>query len=286
MWKQEYLTGISFIDEQHKHLHALSSQIRELGQSDENEEVYKLLDDFFYYIMMHFEYENKIMLSKEYPMYYDHQMSHASLLSEVLEGMELAVSNFDAGIEKVTKSFDNIYEKHLKEFDQALSEFERQTVPQKVEDYYFVANGQLIFFENGYIISAFGEVDEKLINHFIKELDPLIKAHYAHKDNWVVITDFRRWNYITNGAVELIKSFVSDSDHNTNISRYYLIGEDGLSQYLVNQMLGEEMKDEIVVHEMFEVLKALDLKNHSLGKTLKTCNFGNLKNVDLKKYFR
>jgi len=286
MWKQEYETGINFIDDQHIHLHELSVQIRALSEEGETEKVFKLLDDFFYYLMMHFEYENKLMLSKEYPMYYDHQMAHASLLSEILEGMELAVADFNAGINRITKSFDHIYERHLKDFDKALSEFERQTLPQRVEDYYFVANGQLIFFENGYIISAFGEVDEKLINQFITELDPLIKAHYAHKDSWVVVTDFRRWKYITNGAVDLIKDFVSKSDHNTSISRYYLIAEDGLSQYLVNQMLGTEMKDEIVVHEMFDVLTSLKDKEHVLGKTLKTCNFGNLRNVELGSYFK
>ena len=286
MWKEEYTTGINFIDDQHKHLHDISLQVRSLAQSQENDGVFRLLDDFFYYIMMHFEYENKLMLSKEYPMYYDHQLAHTSLLSEILEGMELLVSDYKAGVEKITQSFDYIYKRHLKEFDQALSEFERQSLPQSVEDYYFAANGQLIFFENGYIISAFGEVDEKLINQFIKELEPLIKAHYAHKDRWVVITDFRRWNYITNGAVELIKNFVSESDHNTNISRYYLIGQDGLSKYLVDQMLGSEMKDEVVVFEMFEVLKSLNSKSYSLGKTLKTCNFGNLKNVDLNKFFK
>lgn len=116
-------------------------------------------------------------------------------------------------------------------------------------------------------------------------LNPLIAAHYAHKKNWVVITDFRRWNYITKGAVDIISNFVNNSSHNDNLTRFYLIGKDGLSKYLVDEMLGNEMKEDIIAYEMFDVLKSLNLKDHKLGKTLKTCNFGNLSNVDLDKFF-
>lgn len=285
MWKSEYMIGINFIDDQHQHLHELATLIRETSAQGDRRVTFDLMDDFFYYLMFHFENENKLMQSIEYPMYYDHHMSHSSMLSNVLASIELAVKDFDKGIESLIRTFDTLYERHLKEFDLELSVFERQSLPQKVEDYYHLANGQLIFFENGYIISAFGEVDEKIISEFVTELGPLIEAHYAHKTDWIVITDFRRWKYITKDAVDIIKNFVASSDHNRNITRFYLIEEDGLSRYLVDQMLGVEMKDDIVVHEMYDVLKALNDKNHRMGKTLKTCNFGNLRNVDMKAYF-
>ncbi|GKT32138.1 hypothetical protein ADUPG1_002229, partial [Aduncisulcus paluster] len=127
--------------------------------------------------------------------------------------------------------------------------------------------------------------DENLIAEIIAELTPLIKSHYAHKSDWIVMTDFRRWNYITKGAVDLIQNFVLESEHNKNIQRYYLISNDALSKYLVNQMLGDEMKEETVVYSIFDVLKTQRTQGNRLGKTLKTCNFGNLKNVDLDKYF-
>lgn len=285
MWKSEYMTGIKFIDEQHRQLHDLSSVISRCALAGNKEEAMKRLDDFFYYLMFHFEYENKLMQSREYPMYYDHNMAHGSILSEILAGMELSVVNFDEGIELLTSTFEVFYEKHFKEFDQKLSEFERQSLPQKLEDYYHVANGQLAFFENGYIISAFGEVEEHLIQEIVAELNPLISAYYAHKKDWIVITDFRRWKYITEAAVDLISEFVNNSKHNDNLTRFYLIRQDGLSRYLVDRMLGNEMKEDIVSYDMFDVLKSLNSKKQKLGKTLKTCNFGNLSNVNLDEFF-
>lgn len=146
MWKSKYLTGIKFIDDQHKHLNELSADVRQLASEGRKDEVLNRLDNFFYYLMFHFEYENKLMQSREYPMYYDHYMAHSSILSEVLDGMETVISHYEHGIEKLTKTFDKLYENHLKAFDQDLSKFERQSLPQKFEDYYHVANGQLIFF--------------------------------------------------------------------------------------------------------------------------------------------
>lgn len=285
MWKSEYLTGIKFIDDQHMHLHALSKEIRESKKLNDKIKTFKMMDDFFYYLMFHFEYENKLMQSREYPMYGDHYMAHSSILSEVLSSFELATKDFEKGTNRLLKAVDTLYEKHLYQFDNDLSAFEKQNLPHSVKDYNFQANGQLIFFENGYIISAYGEVDEMLIAGFIEELRPLIKAHYAHKKNWTVITDFRRWKYITKDAVDLINNFVVESDHNSNIQRYYLIEQDNLSRYLVDQMLGTEMDQEIIVHDMYKILQSMGLNKRKMGQTLKTCNFGNLINIDIKELF-
>lgn len=87
IWKDDYNTGIEEIDNQHKRLFELGSQIFELVNLkdglDHYDEIMSILNDLREYTIYHFDYEENYMKSINYNDLKNHKELHDKLIDKI-----------------------------------------------------------------------------------------------------------------------------------------------------------------------------------------------------------
>ena len=127
VWKTEYLTGHSQVDQEHQQLFEI---VNSLHDAILQEESYSVLQKIFNHLathtIEHFESEEALMLAKAYPGFHRHKQVHDGLLAKVnallqqLDQQELPPSV------KLTEFLTEWLAHHIKGEDQKMIQFFRQ----------------------------------------------------------------------------------------------------------------------------------------------------------------
>jgi len=93
-WRQDFETGISDVDHEHRELVDLINRLHsELGSDAPDTEISAFLGEVFARISAHFALEESIMRKHSYDQYEDHKSDHEKLLDDIRDIMD----DFDAG---------------------------------------------------------------------------------------------------------------------------------------------------------------------------------------------
>lgn len=93
-WKDEFKTGISYIDYEHRRLVELINQTCEsLDRPQPEARVAECLGDLYSQICGHFALEEQLMRDRKYGLYDEHKADHERLLEELRYMMDA----FEAG---------------------------------------------------------------------------------------------------------------------------------------------------------------------------------------------
>lgn len=83
-WKDDYLTGISLCDEQHKELFRILDKCIDLSRQskylDKTEEMSAVIEELLDYTIYHFEAEEKHMLEIGYRRFLSHKVQHDTFI--------------------------------------------------------------------------------------------------------------------------------------------------------------------------------------------------------------
>ena len=83
-WKDEYLTGVDEIDEQHRRLFDLVNGIYDMMRLGRGQEaITEALSDLYEYTRFHFSTEEKFMDDTKYPGLTGHSEEHVRLLNQI-----------------------------------------------------------------------------------------------------------------------------------------------------------------------------------------------------------
>ena len=93
MWKEEYLTHVKELDEQHRKLveliNNLYADLLECQNNDQKQSlVNRLLEELIEYSVYHFTAEENLLLQYEYPRYELHVEEHERFKSQVAQFMK------------------------------------------------------------------------------------------------------------------------------------------------------------------------------------------------------
>ena len=124
-WNKNFETGISLIDEQHKQLvHLLNKLAAHLGHCSQPVELNKVFDELAAYADVHFKTEEDIWQHhfKEDSCFAEHQRTHNSFLSKVLELKEEENSKpLDEVIEDILKFLTHWMVSHILDSDMRMA---------------------------------------------------------------------------------------------------------------------------------------------------------------------
>lgn len=125
-WSDQFATGISGIDHEHKHLIAtINSFYSELTQQPDKDELINVLNDIYGIIHAHFMLEERLMESHGYDEYEEHRDDHARLLDDIRDiTMELEKSSDFDELQLKTKLTD-WFLIHFKTHDSRLHKLEQ-----------------------------------------------------------------------------------------------------------------------------------------------------------------
>lgn len=85
-WREEYACGFTQIDEQHKMLFQVINTLHDAMLQGEGRQVLKkTLQELIEYTLEHFETEESLMLTHNYPEYDAHVKRHRELTTDVLQ---------------------------------------------------------------------------------------------------------------------------------------------------------------------------------------------------------
>lgn len=91
-WKDEYVTGVKFIDEQHKMLFEIAFKAFDIYKNelilDKYDRILEVVEELKEYTKYHFEQEEKFMLESKYKKFFSHKVQHDDLIKD-LEKMNL-----------------------------------------------------------------------------------------------------------------------------------------------------------------------------------------------------
>ena len=77
IWNDKYLTGIEIIDSQHKKIFkCINNLFDAIEKLEIKEKILELIGGLDFYIVEHFDTEEKYMLELEYPEYLEHKKAH------------------------------------------------------------------------------------------------------------------------------------------------------------------------------------------------------------------
>jgi hemerythrin len=86
LWRAEYETGFSKVDQQHRHLFEIVNRLHEaMSVGHGREIIQEVLDEMIHYTVEHFATEETLMQEQDYPLYTPHKQVHDQLTSEVKE---------------------------------------------------------------------------------------------------------------------------------------------------------------------------------------------------------
>jgi len=103
-WSERYSMGIKIVDDQHKGLLNFVNELFNHATGDEHaeREYFKsVIQQAVKYIKVHFETEEKLMLSTKFPGYAEHKMIHDGFTMTVLK----SVKDFEGGKRLVLEKF-------------------------------------------------------------------------------------------------------------------------------------------------------------------------------------
>lgn len=86
LWKEEYCTGISVIDEQHKELFNIANRVYELLKNDvyvdKYNKILNLVEELKDYTVFHFKTEEEILLNAKYKKFFSHKIEHDDFIKK------------------------------------------------------------------------------------------------------------------------------------------------------------------------------------------------------------
>jgi hemerythrin len=86
-WKNEYIIGISQIDEQHEKLFEIANRIYELIKNDlyldKYDKILSIIDELREYTIFHFKAEEDYMLSIGYKKLLSHKVEHNDFIEKI-----------------------------------------------------------------------------------------------------------------------------------------------------------------------------------------------------------
>jgi hemerythrin len=119
VWDELYATGISSLDEQHKHLvSVLNRMLEALGQKKGKEEVSYVIEEMSRYAEYHFHTEEGLMEKAGYPDLAEHRIFHDAFLSKVNDFLYKYNQNDEALSAEVTIFLTFWLNEHLSTIDQ------------------------------------------------------------------------------------------------------------------------------------------------------------------------
>lgn len=125
--KDEYLTGIEQIDEEHKVLFEIAEEIHQLCEDefvpDKYDHIVNLIQRLKQYTVMHFEHEEAYMESIHYKRMFTQKIQHDNFKRK-LETMDLEIidDNQDQAIEELLKLVTDWLVEHILETDKRIAE--------------------------------------------------------------------------------------------------------------------------------------------------------------------
>jgi hemerythrin-like metal-binding protein len=125
-WKNDYLVGVTAIDEQHKQLFRLAGRFHDAVIANKGKTMLdELLDALVRYTSGHFQVEERLMAGVDYPGREEHMAQHRDLRAR----LHAAQERFDSG-ETVTilvLQFMSRITAHITSADGRLGEYYRKT---------------------------------------------------------------------------------------------------------------------------------------------------------------
>jgi hemerythrin-like metal-binding protein len=119
VWDEIYETGISSLDEQHKHLLSLLNRMFEaLAQKRGKEEVSYVINEMNRYAGYHFHIEEGLMEKANYPDIAEHRLHHDAFIAKVDDFLFKYTQDDEALCAEVTIFLTNWLNEHLSTIDQ------------------------------------------------------------------------------------------------------------------------------------------------------------------------
>ncbi len=128
LWKDELLTGVAVIDEQHKELFArIENLLDACNQGKGKAEVANTVDFLAEYIKIHFRDEEEIQRNSGYPEYEAHKAMHDQWVREVAELREQLATDGPTVrlVLKVNRTVVDWLTQHILKVDKRLAEYLR-----------------------------------------------------------------------------------------------------------------------------------------------------------------
>ncbi|WP_298437300.1 bacteriohemerythrin [Geobacter sp.] len=118
-WRDDLLTGVREIDEQHRELFArFGALLNACNEGKGNEEVLRLFTFLDEYVVSHFSAEERIMRSCDYREYPEHRQQHQKFIRDLGElkrqfrdggaGLSLVISTNQMMIEWLTRHIEKM----------------------------------------------------------------------------------------------------------------------------------------------------------------------------------
>lgn len=119
-WRDEYLIGISKIDEQHKRLFEISEVLDNTNEINEIKDILLYLKE---YMDFHFTTEEALMEKYEYEGLEEHKQQHRDLKDKITGYMELYFLGNYSFIEELEEVVQEWIFEHILEEDKKYQEF-------------------------------------------------------------------------------------------------------------------------------------------------------------------
>jgi len=199
---------------------------------------YKMISWFYelsLYMMYRF-YTEEVYL--KYVKDQDHIKAHHKLLNIMFQVLiNHDVSEIVRGID----DFFDVYKTHKIHFDQRSDYY----VPDASKSYFRPSDSHggfiVIAFKRGYYSVAFGALTNEVASNYL--LDPS-----DFDPGWTKFVDLRRWAYLTHDAVDVSVN-VNELEVRHGLGKsYFIINEDGVSQFSVDQFTLDKQKPEYIYH--------------------------------------
>ena len=114
-WHSSMDTGIDLIDNDHKKLISLINQLQNATQYKVDDNIIdQIMDDLINYTKYHFEREEFLMRTNQYPGYEDHKNLHEKMIGKMSECMKEYKSNPDNTIDDALNFLKNWLINHIK----------------------------------------------------------------------------------------------------------------------------------------------------------------------------
>lgn len=125
-WTPDLSIGVHEIDTQHQQMMARVSQLQEAVQEGRGEtELVSIIEFAAEYVFHHFNAEEQIMLSTEFPAYEKHKAIHDEFVDELVQ----IVKHFEKGTKRgdlvirIAQNLDQWIRNHIQGMDQELGAF-------------------------------------------------------------------------------------------------------------------------------------------------------------------
>ena len=126
--KDEYLTGIEFIDNEHRRLFEIAEQTYQLKNeefiSDKYDQIKALLEELKDYTQMHFAHEEEYMQSIGYKKLFTQKVQHQAFIDwleeQNLDEIDSEFENQDAVVDNILKYLTDWLIHHILETDKQI----------------------------------------------------------------------------------------------------------------------------------------------------------------------